>query len=184
MAFETASLDALVRTLHIAAGVVWIGHLYFFNLTNLPVFAFKIQGGDPAVKGGPALMLRALWWFRWGAMFTLLFGLWLLDIIARQHYEGYSQFFGAPEGKTIALGMGLGIIMWFNVWFIIWPNQKVVLNNNIKIAGGVAPEEKAKMEADNAPRMKNAKMASRINFWLSIPLLVFMVFAAHAPFDL
>jgi uncharacterized membrane protein len=75
--------------------------------------------------------------------------------------------------------MALGIIMWFNVWFIIWPAQKVVLGNNLAIAKGVAPEEKTKLEGQNAPLAKKAKLASRINFWLSIPMLLFMVFAAH-----
>src|SRR5688572_17718903 len=83
----SAAMESLVRFLHIAAGVVWIGHLYFFNLTNLPVFNFKVQGGDPAVKGPPALMLRALFWFRWGAMLTLLLGLWLLHLVV-DHYGG------------------------------------------------------------------------------------------------
>jgi uncharacterized membrane protein len=178
------AMTALVRFLHIAAGVVWIGHLYFFNLTNVPVFGFKVKGGDPAVKGQPALILRALFWFRWGAMFTLIFGLWLLDSLVRTYGITYGDFFATDEGKTIAIGMAMGIIMWFNVWFIIWPNQKVVLGNSIKIAGGVTPEEKARLEAYNAPRAKNAKMASRVNFWLSIPMLLFMVFAAHAPFAL
>ncbi|HET6399552.1 MAG TPA: hypothetical protein VFH47_08375 [Candidatus Thermoplasmatota archaeon] len=173
-------LDAVVRFLHILAGIVWIGHLYFFNLTNLPVFNFNISNGDPAQKAGPNLMHRALFWFRWGAMATLVFGLWLYMIRA-DAYGSHADYFADPAGRTIALGMLLGIIMWFNVWFIIWPNQKVVLGNNIRIAKGLADEEKKKLEAENAPRVSRAKLASRINFWLSIPMLLFMVFAAHAP---
>ncbi len=178
-------METVARLLHIAAGVVWIGHLYFFNLTNLPVFAFKIANGDPAQKAGPNLMFRALWWFRWSAMATLLFGLWLLSYRVNASGMGYGEYLTSDgAGLNIFLGMTLGIVMWFNVWFIIWPNQKVVLGNNIKIAAGASPEEKATLEAANKPRGEKAKLASRINFWLSIPMLIFMVFAAHSPISL
>src|SRR5207247_1007976 len=73
----SAAMDTFLRFLHILSGIVWIGHLYFFNLTNLPVFKFAIANGNPDQKGGPSLILRALWWFRWGAMMTLVFGLGL-----------------------------------------------------------------------------------------------------------
>jgi len=180
MAWDSNSTEALVRTLHIFAGVVWIGLLYFFNLVNLPVFNVNIAGGDPAQKGGPNLMLRALWWFRWGAMATLAFGLILLDLVARKN-GGYSTFFATNEGQIIGAGMALALVMWFNVWFIIWPAQKVVLNNNIAIAKGAAPDEKTRLEGVNKPLVARAKLASRTNFWLSIPMLLLMVFAAHAP---
>ncbi len=182
MAMET---QTALRFLHILSGIVWIGHLYFFNLTNLPVFKMSIKGNDANQKGGPHLMMRAVWWFRWGAMATLVFGLLLMDQIARTYPNGWSDYLASPSGETVAVGALLGIVMWFNVWFIIWPNQKVVLGNNLRIAaGGVADEEKKRLEADNAPRMKKAKNASRFNFWASIPLLFFMVFAAHNPFQL
>jgi uncharacterized membrane protein len=175
--------EAIVRFLHILAGIVWIGHLYFFNLTNLPVFNIKINGGDPAQKAGPSLALRALFWFRWGAMATLVFGLWLLYLRGDAH-GGIGEYMRTPAGATIGWGMLLAIVMWFNVWFIIWPAQKVVLGNNLKIAKGVPDEEKKRLEADNAPRASRAKLASRINFWLSIPMLLLMVLAAHAPLEL
>ena len=176
--------EAIVRFLHILAGIVWIGHLYFFNLANLPVFGFGIKGGDPNVKGQPALMLRALWWFRWGAVGTLVFGLWLLDEVRRETGLGYGEYLtDSAAGQTIALGILLALIMFFNVWAIIWPAQKVVLNNNIAIGKGVSPEEKSRLEAENAPRVKKAKMASRVNFWLSIPMLLLMVLAAHSPIE-
>ena len=179
-------LETAVRFLHVLAGIVWIGHLYFFNLTNLPVFKFSISNGDPNVKGGPSLVFRALFWFRWGAMLTLLLGLYLLDQVVRSprgsgrsHMEYLMQ---DPAGQTILIGMLMGLVMWFNVWFVIWPAQKRVLPNLMKIAKGVPDEEKTRLEAENKPLAARAKMASRINFWLSIPMLVFMVFAAHAPF--
>ncbi len=183
MAFDAA---AFVRFLHILSGIVWIGHLYFFNLTNLPVFKFAIQNGDPNQKGGPNLMHRALFWFRWGAMATLVSGVALFYYIARdlvgagKLYANHGTYLMAQDGGlTIALGMLLATFMWFNVWFIIWPCQKVVLGNNVAIAKGVAPEEKAKLEATNAPLAAKAKLASRINFWVSIPMLLLMVFSAH-----
>ncbi len=181
---DNNQIETGLRFLHILSAITWIGLLYFFNLVNLPVFKMQIAGGDPAVKGGPALMLRALFWFRWAAMSTVVFGLLLLDYVIKNDAETYSTFFKTAGGEDILVGMILAIVMWFNVWFIIWPNQKVVLNNNIKIAKGVSDEEKKTLEADNAPRVPKAKMASRINFWLSIPMLFFMVFATHAEFKL
>ncbi len=179
-------IETIVRYLHILAGITWIGHLFFFNLTNAPVFKFAINNGDPGQKAGANLMYRALFWFRWGAMATLVFGLWLFYYVsapfvgAGKLYANHGAYLMATGGGlTIALGMLLGIIMWFNVWFIIWPAQKVVLGNNVKIAKGVAAEEKTKMEAQNAPLAAKAKLASRINFWLTIPMLLFMVFSAH-----
>src|ERR1051325_11277499 len=142
MAFDAAAQDALLRFLHILSGIVWIGPLYFFNLTNLPVFKFAIQNGDPNVKGAPALIYRALFWFRWGAMATLVFGLWLFHAHAASMGMTDMEFLNSQEGRYIAGGMVLGIIMWFNVWFLIWPAQKVVLGNNVKIAKGATPEEK------------------------------------------
>jgi uncharacterized membrane protein len=184
MAFDAAAQEALVRFLHILSGIVWIGHLYFFNLTNLPVFKFAIANGDPNQKGGPSLILRALWWFRWGAMATLVFGLILFHMHATTMGMTDGDFLmSTGEGHNIALGMLLGIVMWFNVWFIIWPAQKIVLGNNLKIAKGVADDEKAKLEAQNKPLANRAKMASRTNFWLSIPMLLLMVLASHYPLN-
>ncbi|HLF16903.1 MAG TPA: hypothetical protein VI796_05685 [Candidatus Thermoplasmatota archaeon] len=176
--------ESLARFFHVLFGIVWIGHLYFFNLTNLPAFKMSIKGNDAGQKGGPHLMMRALWWFRWGAMGTLLFGLWLLDERIKTLGMDYSGFFELPEGQNIGIGMALAIVMWFNVWFIIWPAQKVVLGNNMAIAKGVAEDEKKRLEGQNAPLAARAKMASRFNFWASIPMLFFMVFASHVPLEL
>lgn len=185
MALDT---QALVRFLHVLAGILWIGHLYFFNLTNLPMFKFTIAGSDPAAKAAPGLMYRALFWFRWGAMATLVFGLILFYYVTKPivgpglTYANHGAYLMDPAGgMTIGLGMLLGIIMWFNVWFIIWPAQKVVLGNNVKIAKGVSDEEKKTLEAQNKPLADKARLASRFNTWASIPMLLFMIFSAHNP---
>ena len=111
-----------------------------------------------------------------GAMFTLVFGLWLLDVLVRQvNGISYGDYFGTDRGKTIALGMALGIIMWFNVWFVIWPAQQVVIASAKQAArGGQAIPEAA-------ARGQRSGFASRTNTLLSIPMLYFMGAASHLP---
>jgi uncharacterized membrane protein len=170
--------EPLLRFLHIFAGIMWIGMLYFFNFANLPLFKFKIENGNPEQKAGPHVLARTIFWFRWGAMFTLIFGLLLMDQIVRGSFAGdWGLYFQDARGQNILVGAALGIIMWFNVWFIIWPAQKVIIGNNVKIAAGVPDEDKKRMEAQNAGLMPKAKLASRINTWFSFPMLFFMVFA-------
>jgi uncharacterized membrane protein len=163
----------LARWFHIVAGVFWIGLLYYFNVAQTPALA-----DAAADKGGPGgagitkyVAPRALFWFRWGAVATWLGGAWLLGQTL------FSAFtFGAvadPGGHppyylhTIGTGAWLGTIMLFNVWAIIWPNQK-------KILGIVAATDEQKAKA-----RKTAGMASRINFVLSIPMLMCMAGANH-----
>ena len=155
------------RWLHIGSGIMWIGHLWYFNFTQTPTVPKIPAELRPAIVR--YILPEALFWFRWGAMFTLIFGL----ILA--HMNGYlinAIKLGIGDGNAkftaIGVGMWLGLIMWFNVWFIIWPNQK-------KVLGLVpsAPEEKAA-----AGRM--AGMASRINTMLSIPMLFCMVAQGNA----
>jgi uncharacterized membrane protein len=177
--------DTLYRYLHILFGIMWIGLLYFFNFVNLPLLKFQLRSPVEVKmddKASAHVVLKALFWFRWAAMGTLLMGLFLLESARRRHGGDLAAYFAdnGYTGYAILLGAVLAIIMWFNVWFIIWPNQKVILGNNVRIAGGqVGPEEKAKLEAENKPRMEKAKMASRINTWFSIPMLFGMVFGAH-----
>lgn len=175
--------DAVFRYFHILAGITWIGLLYFFNLVNLPLLKFKMSNPVDVEMGEKAsahITLKTLWWFRWGAMFTLIFGLILIEVKRMQFGSMGGYFFeNGPAGYLILLGVILAITMWFNVWFLIWPNQKVILSNNLKIAAGVSEEEKAKLTADNGPRVKTAVMASRYNTWASIPMLFGMVFGAH-----
>ena len=153
MAFELFAL----RWLHIVAGVMWIGLLWYFNFVQIPTMP-KVPA---ELKGGVTgyIAPAALFWFRWGAMATIVTGL-LLALM-----NGYLvQALSLQKGHhAIGLGMWLGAIMWFNVWFIIWPNQKKALG-----IVTVAPEEKAKAA-------KMAGMASRFNTMLSIPMLYCMV---------
>ena len=167
-----SNLHLLFRWLHVIAGIAWIGHLYFFNFVNVPLQGALDDAGKKAVN--PKLMPRALWWFRWGAMITFLSG-WVLFTMLYMYssFGGFgatSQFMG-PEGITgrawwILFGMTLASVMWFNVWFIIWPAQQ-------KILGG-------KASAEELPGIRRrAYLASRTNTYLSGPMLFGMLAPGH-----
>jgi uncharacterized membrane protein len=145
------------RWLHVASGVMWIGLLWYFNFVQTPSMPKIPDEQKPAVS--KVIAPTALFWFRWGAMATLVTGL----ILALMN--GYLvQALSLQKGvHAIGLGMWLAVIMWFNVWFIIWPNQKKALG-----IVQVSPEEKA-------AAAKLAGMTSRINTMLSIPMLYCMV---------
>ena len=147
----------LMRWLHVASGVMWIGILWYFNFVQTPSMPKIPDEQKPAIS--KVIAPTALFWFRWGAMATIVTGLILATM------NGYlGQALSLQKGyHAIGLGMWLGAIMWFNVWFIIWPNQKKALGMVT-----VSPEEKAK-----AARM--AGMTSRFNTMLSIPMLYCMV---------
>ena len=162
-----STLQAIFRWFHIIAGITWIGHLYFFNFVNLP-----FQGGldkELKPKVNPPLVLRALYFFRWGAMWTLIFGLALFYMI---YWPMGGALFDADGGMSdrgmwMLLGFLLGLIMWTNVWFVIWPRQKKILG---AMQGGPAAPPEA------APQ---AALASKINTYLSGPMLWGMVAASH-----
>jgi uncharacterized membrane protein len=151
-----------MRWLHITAGVMWIGLLWYFNFVQTPSMPKIPDDQKPAIS--KVIAPAALFWFRWAAMATIILGLILASM------NGYLvQAYSLQKPFTpIGLGMWMGTIMWFNVWFIIWPNQKKVLG-----IVQAAPEEKAAAG-------KKAGMASRINTMLSIPMLYFMVAQQHA----
>ena len=168
-----SNIQLLVRWLHVIAGIIWIGHLYFFNFVNVPLQGALDDAAKKAVN--PKLMPRALWWFRWGAMITLLAGLVLFTL---QYMYTPGQGFGANStfldvdghltGRAtwILFGMLLATIMWFNVWFIIWPAQKKMLTG--------------KVPQDRLPAVrKRALLASRTNTFLSGPMLFGMLAPAH-----
>jgi uncharacterized membrane protein len=146
------------RWLHVLSGVMWIGILWYFNFVQTPSMPKIPDEQKPAIS--KVIAPTALFWFRWGAMATIITGLILANM-----YPGYfvrAISLQAPN-TAIGIGMWLGLIMWFNVWFIIWPNQKKALG-----IVTVAPEEKAKAA-------KMAGMTSRLNTMLSVPMLYCMV---------
>jgi uncharacterized membrane protein len=176
--------ETTFRFLHVLAGITWVGLLYFFNFVNAPLLKFQLKSPVHVAMGDKAsahVALKALFWFRWGAMFTLIFGLLLVGVFM-EYFGGFSEYFldRGWQGYFILTGVVLGIIMWFNVWFLIWPNQKVILANNLRIAAGATDDEKAQLNAENAPRLKVAMNASRFNTWASVPMLFGMVFGAHS----
>src|SRR3954462_1340133 len=150
-----------MRWLHVTAGVMWIGLLWYFNFVQTPSMPKIPDDQKPAIS--KVIAPAALFWFRWAAMATIILGL----ILALMNgYVGKALSL-QKEYFAIGLGMWLGAIMWFNVWFVIWPNQKKALG-----IVTVSPEEKAKAA-------KMAGMASRINTMLSIPMLYCMVAQQH-----
>jgi len=157
----TTLIDYLARWGHFLFGITWIGLLYYFNFVQTEYF--KEADGDARTDAFSKLVPRALWWFRWGAMFTFLTGLVMLYIR------------GPGSTLYIILGSVLGILMFLNVWLIIWPKQKIVIasNQQVKAGGEALPEAAAA-----APK---AALASRTNTLFSVPMLFFMGASAHLP---
>jgi uncharacterized membrane protein len=157
------------RLLHIVSGVMWIGLLYYFNVVQVPGLA-----DAAADKGGPGgagiskyIAPRALWWFRWAAVVTWITGAYYLAFGFGSVKVLHDAFMLQPSFRIIGVGAWLGTIMLFNVWVLIWPNQKKIL--------GIVPatdEQKAKAR-------KVALLASRINFVLSVPMLMCMGGQGH-----
>jgi uncharacterized membrane protein len=161
----------LLRWFHFLAGITWIGMLYYFNFVQVPFFA----GAEAPVRTGMiagGLVARALWWFRWGAMLTFITG-WLYLLHRMMQLGGVQSFFNGSYGWAIFIGGIIGSLMWFNVWFIIWPAQQVVMASTarVKEGGQAIPEA--------AARGARGGVASRTNTMLSIPMLFFMGTASH-----
>jgi uncharacterized membrane protein len=158
-----------LRWIHFLAGVVWIGILYYFNFVQTPFFAETEAG----VRTGAIqkLVPRALWWFRWGAMFTFLAG--ILMYLIRMHEMGGGLFFSSSYGVTITLGGLIGTMMFLNVWLVIWPNQQIVIASANQVAQG----GQALPAAAGAGR--RAALTSRTNAAFSIPMLFYMGAASH-----
>jgi uncharacterized membrane protein len=217
----------LLRWGHLLAGITWIGLLYFFNLVNVNF----MKELDAASKGKvvPNLMPKALWWFRWGAVYTVLFGFlyymillgtekisvkivgflvawtvaWLIvAALLRMSVAGgplkdgrilavviavlvlivswgavvYMRQGGSNRTIAIAIGGGMGYVMFMNVWMIIWPlQQKIIAATKATAETGAPPQ------ADMPKWARRAFLASRTNAWLSVPMLFFMGAASHFP---
>ncbi len=152
----------MIRYLHVLSGVMWIGLLWYFNFVQIPTMPSIPADQKPAI--GKHIAPKALFWFRWGAMGTIVFGL-LLAFRNGYLVDTLTLGYGGGDVNTTLLGIGMwfGIIMWFNVWFIIWPNQKIAL-------GIVEADADAKPAA-----ARTAMLFSRTNTMLSIPMLFAMV---------
>lgn len=163
MAFDMTAFTLIVfRWIHFVAGIIWIGLLYFFNLVNVPYTKIAEAKDRPAHV--PKLMPIALAWFRHAAWVTVLAGFVLIS-----QYWKDGDLFNTPGDKTIFMGMILGLIMLINVWTFIWPNQKKIIAATVK---GEKPD----------PQWgKTALYASRTNFVLSFPMLLYMGSAANYP---
>jgi uncharacterized membrane protein len=172
--FDNYGLNFLARYAHVLAGITWIGLLYYFNFVQVPAFAQLDAGArNQAID---KLASRALWWFRWAAAATFLFGLLIGLIPISSDGDGAfltEGYFKSPAGVSIATGMLLGITMFLNVWGVIWRNQKkVIANARNVLAGGEA--DPAAADAGRA-----AALASRMNTIFSIPMLMFMIATSH-----
>jgi uncharacterized membrane protein len=160
--------EFLSRWGHYLSGVTWIGLLYYFNFVQVPSFAaFEAAPRTEAIR---KLVPRALWWFRWGAVLTLLTG---LSILAFQETLFEMDYYKTPPGMSIATGITLALFMFANVWLIIWPNQRIVIANAERTAAGQEADPAA------APAGRKALAASRTNTLFSIPMLFFMGATSH-----
>ncbi|AKH68955.1 Protein of unknown function (DUF989) [Spongiibacter sp. IMCC21906] len=145
------SIDLLLRWLHVLFGVTWIGLLYYFNFVQTEYF--KEAEANAKADAVRKLAPRALWWFRWGAMFTFLTGFAMLHFVAQRGLNAY-----------IIIGALMGTLMFLNVWLIIWPNQKIVCGIKAGDASKAAPK---------------AGLASRTNTLFSAPMLIGMMGSFH-----
>lgn len=172
LAFATGSVHMtqvwfafLFRWLHVASGIMWIGLLWYFNFVQIPSMPKIPDEQKPAIS--KVIAPTALFWFRWSALSTVVTGLILATLngyIVKAMLLGIGTW-GQPT--YIGLGMWLGLVMFFNVWMIIWPNQQKALG----LVDATAAEKQA--------AGRSAMLASRFNTMLSIPLLYFMVAAQN-----
>ena len=164
--FDRYFFSWLFRYLHVLTGIMWIGLLWYFNFVQIPNMGKIPDEQKPAI--GKVIAPAALFYFRWAAAFTVLSGL-ILALLNGYLHDAMTLSIGSgvPKHTAIGIGMWLGIIMAFNVWFVIWPNQKRAL--------GI-------VEADPETKAKSAKTAmlfSRTNTLLSLPMLLTMVIAQN-----
>lgn len=167
--FSSQGLNYVFKWLHFFFGILWIGHLYYFNFTQGAAIA-KVEPANIRPNVLSRFLPVALWWFRWGAMWTFVTGLAML------HTSNFPL--SGDWGVKILTGAVFGILMWANVWFIIWPAQKIVIRSNEQVAGGGQPIPEA------AGLGAKALLASRTNTLFSIPMLFYMGAASHLPIQI
>ncbi|MFZ5618814.1 MAG: urate hydroxylase PuuD [Pseudomonadota bacterium] len=158
----------LFRWAHVISGVMWIGLLWYFNFVQIPTMPSIPDEQKPAI--GKHIAPKALFWFRWAAMSTIITGL-ILAMLNGYIVEALTLGLtgGTAGHAAIGIGMWLGTIMWFNVWFVIWPNQQKALNIANRYPD-IAADAKAKAG-------RTAMLFSRVNTVLSVPMLFAMVAA-------
>ena len=156
----------LFRYFHVLSGIMWIGLLWYLNFVQIPSMPKIPDEQKPAI--GKVIAPAVLFWFRWAALSTIITGL-IVAFLNGYIHEALILGIGTGGGKSTAIGIGmwLGLIMAFNVWFVIWPNQKRVLG-----MVECSPEEKAKSA-------RTAMLFSRTNTLLSLPMLLSMVMAQN-----
>ena len=164
--FDRSFWSWIARFVHVVVAIMWIGLLWYFNFVQIPNMGKIPDEQKPAI--GKVIAPAALFYFRWAAAFTILSGLILAGLNGYLH-DAMTLSIGSsiPKHTAIGIGMWLGVIMAFNVWFVIWPNQKRAL--------GIVecdPELKAKSA-------KTAMLFSRTNTLLSLPMLLSMVAAQN-----
>ena len=165
-AFDRIFWSWVARYTHVVVGIMWIGLLWYFNFVQIPSMSKIPDEQKPAI--GKVIAPAVLFWFRWAALATIVTGLIVAYLNGYVH-QAMTLGIGSGGGKNTAIGIGmwLGLIMAFNVWFIIWPNQKKALG-----IVECSPEEKPKAA-------KTAMLTSRINTLLSLPMLLSMVMAQN-----
>ena len=165
-AFDQLFWSWLFRYFHVLSGVMWIGLLWYLNFIQIPSMPKIPDEQKPAI--GKVIAPAVLFWFRWAALSTIITGL-IVAYLNGYIHEALILGIGSGGGKSTAIGIGmwLGLIMAFNVWFVIWPNQKRVLG-----MVECSPEEKAKSA-------RTAMLFSRTNTLLSLPMLLSMVMAQN-----
>ncbi len=169
------NVDTLLVWIHVLAGITWIGLLYYFNFVQVPAMAdaAKDEGGPGGAGISKYVAPRALWWFRWGAVLTWLTGVLYLmhrGILVDAIALGLNSSPVNMPGLLIGVGGWLGTIMLFNVWVLIWPNQKKILGMVEASADDIAKGRRV------------AFLASRTNTLLSIPMVMSMVGFGHGGF--
>ena len=165
-AFDTLFWSWLCRFIHVTVAIMWIGLLWYFNFIQIPNMSKIPDELKPAI--GKVIAPAALFYFRWAALFTIISGLFLA-LLNGYFYDALTLSIssGIPKHTAIGIGMWLGIIMAFNVWFIIWPNQK-------KALGIIDCEPDVKIKS-----AKTAMVVSRLNTILSLPMIFTMIAAQN-----
>ncbi|MCU1394354.1 MAG: hypothetical protein JWM34_2782 [Ilumatobacteraceae bacterium] len=173
--FSRFGLTFGFRWLHVLGGITWIGLLYYFNLVQVPAFAAYGDEGRARNIAIDKVARKALWWFRYAALFTLVTGLLIVGI-TKDYMKDFltkNSLQGVSHDAAIMVGMLFGITMAANVWMVIWKNQKIVLANAANLLAGGEADPAA------AGAGRAALLASRQNTIFSVSMLFFMVGSAH-----